>query len=109
MMGMATGKFSVVRGETTLNDYGDEVEGTTVVQSNVSGSVIEQSRSVYDPQSGRVATLRKLTGRFSNGTDIRDGDRIKDEKSDKTYLVSAIFEGTSLVGKADLVLDLTLA
>lgn len=109
MMGLSTGRYSVIRGESTQNEYGDEVEGTTVVQTNILGSVIERSRTVFDPQSGRVATLRQLTGRFNHGTDIRDGDRIEDEKSGKVFLVSSVIEGTSLVGKADLILDLTFA
>lgn len=109
MMGMATGRYSIIRGESTQNDYGDEVESDTVVEDGILGSVIERSRTNFDPQSGRIATLRQLTGRFTNGTDIRDGDRIKDEESGRVYLVTSVFNGTSLVGKADVVLDLSVA
>lgn len=109
MMGIATGRYSIIRGESTLNDYGDEVETDTVIRESVQGSVIERSRTNFDPESGRIATLRQLTGRFAHGTDIKDGDRIKDEESGKVYLVTSVFNGSSLVGKADIVLDLRFA
>lgn len=109
MMGLITGHYSIIRGVSSETEYGDEVESTDVVYTNIPGSVIEKSRTVYDPQSGRVATLRKLTGRFKFGTDIQDGDRIKDEKTEKVWVVSAVYEGTSFVAKPDLILDLVTA
>lgn len=109
MNGMATGRYSIIRGAVSVNEYGDEIEEDTVITERILGSVIEQSRTNYDPQSGRIATLRQLTGRFGSEHDIRDGDRIKDEKSNKVYVVTSVFQGTSFVGKADIVLDLSIS
>lgn len=108
MLGMATGKYTVIRGSVSTNDYGDEVSDDAVVSVGNIGAVTERRRTNFDPQSGRVATVRELTGRFSNGADIKDGDRIKDEKTGDTFLVASVYRGTSIAMKSDLVLDLSL-
>lgn len=107
MMGLATGRFSVLRG-STLNDYGDEVDGTTPALSGIGGSVIERSRKVFNPADGRVSTIRELTGRFPHGTDIQDGDRIKDEKTGEIFVVAAVYRGSNAIVPSDVVTDLTL-
>ena len=108
MLGFPTGKFTILRGTPTTNDYGDQVDTQTPVQTGLSGSVIERTRSNFDPQSSRIVTLRQLTGRFGHGTDIQDGDRIKDEKTGVIYLVTSVFHPTAIVNKPDVVVDLTL-
>ena len=108
MLGVVTGKYTVIRGTHSINDYGDEIEGTTVELSGVSGSVIERARKVFNPADGRVATIRELTGRFPHGTDIQDGDRVKDEKTEEIFVVSSVFRGSNAVVKSDVVVDLTL-
>lgn len=109
MNGLSTGRYDILRGTPTVNDYGDEVDATTVHLSGILGSVIERRRTVFNPDDSRVVTIRELTGRFKHGTDIQDGDRIKDTKSGEIFVVSSVYRGTSLAGKADLVLDLTLS
>lgn len=104
-MFLANGKFNVFRGEST-DDYGDSVDDPTLVHTDELGSVIEGSRRVYDPSSSRVDTVRFLTGRFKNGTDIIDGDRLEHTVTGKKYVVSAVLDGNSPVHKSDLVLDL---
>lgn len=106
MLGLSTGRYTIIRGTTTQNDYGDDETSEDVLYASVLGSVIERRRTVYNPEDGRVATLRELVGRFAHGTDIQDGDRIKDEKTDKVYTVSAVYEGSNFAMKSDVVVDL---
>lgn len=108
MIGLATGKYTIIRGTSSINEYGDEVESQEDLHTGVLGSVIETTRQAFNPQDSRVVTVRTLMGRFKNGTDIKDGDRIRDEKSGETFLVSAVYRGTSFVNKPDLMVDLTL-
>jgi hypothetical protein len=108
MLGLPTGRFDILRGTTTTNDYGDEVETHAPFKTNVLGSVIEKSRQDFDPQSSRVVTLRTLTGRFGHGTDIQDGDRIVDKKTGVSYLVTSVAHPTALVNKPDVVVDLSV-
>jgi hypothetical protein len=108
MIGLATGRYTILRGTVSTNDYGDEVSTDGVLKTGVLGSVIEKSRQDFDPQSSRVVTLRTLTGRFGHGTDVTDGDRIKDEKTGVTYLVNSVTHSTALVNKPDVVVDLSV-
>lgn len=107
MMGMATGRYTFLRGVETENEYGDPVSDDAVAHSHVLGAIVEQTRRDYNPDSGRVATHVVYTGRFTHGTDLRDGDRIVDETTGKVYLVNSVGTGTSLIGKADVVADLS--
>jgi len=106
MMGLSTGRYSVLRG-SSVNEYGDEIDGSDVASSGILGSVIERTKQVYNPDDGRVATIRYLTGRFNHNADIQDGDRIKDEKTGEIYLVASISRPTNAVMKSDIVADLT--
>lgn len=108
MIGLATGRYTVIRGVTAQNDYGDDVSDDAVVSTGNIGAVTERRRTNFDPQSGRVETVRELTGRFRHGTDVQDGDRIKDEKSGDEFVVTSVYRGTSIALKSDLVLDLKL-
>jgi hypothetical protein len=108
MLGLVTGRYSVLRG-STVNDYGDEVDSETVVSTDILGSVIERTKQVFNPDDGRVATVRFLTGRFDGRADIQDGDRIKDQKTGEVFVVASLARPTNAVVKSDIVADLTKA
>lgn len=103
----ATSKYSVIRG-TTISEYGDEMDGDTVVYTAIRGSVVQRSKTIYSPDSGRVELVVFYTGRFPHGTDIVQGDRIKDERTNKKYVVLAANGGSDFINKSDLTLDLEI-
>lgn len=108
MVIIATSKYSVLRG-TDINEYGDEVDGSTVVSpALVRGSVIQRAKSVFNPDSGRVELITFYTGRFPHGTDIVQGDRIRDERTQKEYVVLMANGGSDFINKSDLTLDLEI-
>ena len=109
MLGLSTGRYTVLSRDTTVNDYGDEVEGEGVASTTILGSVIERSKTVYNPDDGRVATIRFLTGRFSHNADIQDGDRIKDEKTGEIFVVQSLARPSNAIMKSDIVADLIRA
>lgn len=108
MIGFATGRYSVLRG-TKENEYGDEIDANKVVYTGILGSVVEKTKTAFDPATSRVATLRYLVGRFNHGSDIQDGDRIKDEKTGEIFVVGSISRPTNAIHKSDIVADLTLS
>lgn len=110
MMGLATGRYTIFRSaEGATDEYGDPMDTEVPVYSNVLGSIIERSRSNYDPVSGRVSTIRELSGRFSPHTDLQDGDRVMDAKTEEVFLVTSVHRGANLVGKSDILVDLMKA
>lgn len=107
MLGLSTGHYTIIRGEELTDDYGDTYVTDVPLYVGVQGSVIEKKRDVYNPEDGRIDTVRMMTGRFAGNTDILDGDRIKDEKTGKVYGVSAVYHSNGIGMQSDLVLDLT--
>lgn len=107
MLGMPTSRYTIIRGEELTDDYGDTYVTDVPLYFGVQGSVIEKKREVFNPEDNRIAVVRILTGRFGPNTDIQDADRIKDEKSGETYLVSSVFHPQTLGGfKSDVLVDL---
>lgn len=107
MIGLSSGRYTIIRGTTTQDEYGDETTSDDIAYEHVIGSIVERRRTVFNPQDSRVDTLRELIGRFPYNTDIQDGDRIKDEKTQKVYHVSAVYHGSNIVMKSDVLVDLT--
>lgn len=105
MNATATTTVSVLRG-TTTDDYGDPVDSNTAVATGIPASIIEQRQTVTTADDPNPRVVRTYTGRVSAGTDIRTGDRIKDERTTYVYIVDQFSQVSSPVLTNDLRLDL---
>lgn len=106
MNGRATTTVSIYRG-TTTDTFGDEVDdNSTPAATGVTASLLEQSRRVFVPAENRMTVVRIVTGRLTSGVDVQEADRLKDERTEKVYLVEAVSAPQSPIGKADIKLDL---
>jgi hypothetical protein len=74
--------------------------------SGVPASVIEQSRTVDDPQSGTPREVRSITGRLPAGTVVTRDARIVDAHG-HTYSVHSVRQVTNPVFVNDVVVELT--
>jgi hypothetical protein len=103
----ATTVVSVLRGSST-NDYDDEVDEPVPVHTGVPFSLIERTRRTYLPAEGANRVIRSYTGRTTHGTDIRKGDRIRDERTARIYVVTDLNDDPgSPVHRPDMVLELS--
>ena len=102
---LATHLVDVLTG-TTTDAYGDTVDAATVAAHNVPAAVLEQSRRTdrYDTQTPR--TIRTHIGRVPNGTPVNAGDRLRDVKTAKTWVVDSVQTNTNPVIAADVILEL---
>ena len=105
---LASTTVDVLRG-TTLDAYGDEVPGTAPVEAGVPMSLIERVRLVRDSASGEYRRVAYVQGRCMAGVDIRDSDRVRDTCTGVIYTVLARRTPGSIVGLADLEVDLLRA
>jgi len=107
----ATTRASVYRA-TTESALGDNVNDNTTPVSGLGdlrASLIEKSRSVMDPASGERRTVRFCIGRLDFGTDVRKGDRIKDNRGGQLYAIDEITPtARTIAGGSSLVLDLRI-
>ena len=96
---------SILRGGVP-DDYSGTVTNESVAASGVLASVMEQSRTVFDPSSGAPGIVRITRGRFPSGTDIRDSDRVLDERTNITYAVRSVYQLQSAVHTNDVTVEL---
>lgn len=105
MKARANTRVTILRG-TTTDAFGDPVDTLTTVATGVTASIVEQRKTVTNPADGVVRRVRYTTGRLPAGTDIRDGDRIRDEKTNVVYTFDASSQVENAVRTNDIRLDL---
>lgn len=105
MIARATTSLSVLRG-TTTDAYGDEQDTDTVVATRIPAALAEQTRRVTTRDDPTPRIVRYAVGRVTAGTDIRDQDRVRDERTGAVYIVDAVSSMNSAAVAADLRLDL---
>jgi hypothetical protein len=101
----ATTTLAVLRG-TTTDEYGDEADTNNVIASRIPASLAEQTRRVTTRDDPTPRIVRYAVGRVTAGTDIRDQDRVRDERTGAVYIVDAVSSMNSAAVAADLRLDL---
>lgn len=105
MQAIATTTLTVLRG-TTTDAYGDEQDTDTPVATGVIAALTEQSRRVTTRENPTPRIVRYAVARVPAGTDIRDQDRVRDERTGATYIVEAPSSMANPAMAADLRLDL---
>lgn len=87
-MYLATTTVSILGGSGE-DEFGDEIDGMTVLASGVPASLIESARTASEPVSGIKRIVRTHVCRLPPGTDIDEEKRIKDEQTNEIYIVVA--------------------
>ncbi|MCX4704356.1 hypothetical protein [Streptomyces sp. NBC_01373] len=104
-MYLATTTVSILGGSST-DGFGDETDGTTVLASAISASLIESTRTAMEPVTGTPRIIRTHICRLPPGTDIDEDKRIKDEQTNETYIVVAVTRNANPVLAQPLRADL---
>lgn len=105
MKARANTRVTILRGGTT-DSFGDPMDVPREVRKGVTFSLIERNKTVTNPVDGSVRQVRYFIGRAPSGTDIRPGDRIKDERTGFIYVFDASSEGMNAIRGTDIRLDL---
>ena len=108
MRSRANCRVTVLRG-TETNGFGDLVDSDAAVASGIPALINEQNRRVYLPAEGAVRVVRSYAGMIGAERDIRKGDRLRDERNGRVYLVLEISEQThsAMTPDYELVLSRT--
>ncbi|MEU9819210.1 hypothetical protein ACIGG9_16035 [Pseudonocardia alni] len=86
MYAVATCRGSILRG-TTTDAYGDESDVATVVATGVLACLREVSSRIFDHATQTPRQVRRTTAQVPSATDIRVGDRFRDDRHDVVYEV----------------------
>lgn len=100
-----TTTVTVLRG-STVNDYDDEVDGTTPVYQKIPASISEQEPEVQTGSEGMPRKIRKFRSRIRGKLVLKEGDRIKDERTGDIYIVDAIVKSQNPVFTPELRVNL---
>lgn len=102
MWGRATTTLSIYRG-SAQDPYGDPVDdNTTPMATGVNASMIEQNKRAFLAAENRKTVVKNSIGRVRNGTDVIEGDRVKDERTGVFYFVEAVSNPASPVNMPDV-------
>lgn len=102
---LATTTVVVLRGEE-VDEYADAVDADTPVRGHVPVALSEGDKRVWVPAENRTTVVRQVTGRARPGSDIREGDRLRDERDQSIYLVEGVSRPQTPIGQADVRLTL---
>ncbi|WP_146620435.1 hypothetical protein [Streptomyces sp. Amel2xB2] len=108
---LATTTVSVLGGDTTRDEFDDEVDGATVLASGIPAALAEAAKQISEPVSGtprivRTHICRIQPGLLPEGLVIDESRRIQDERANETYIVTAASKNANPVMAQPLRFDL---
>lgn len=92
---------TIKRGFKT-DEFGDEIDGNTVVASGVPCAVASADQRSFRPAEIRSGVVESFTLRFRPGVVVQEQDRVVDERHGFSYQVVSVFNPQSVVGPADV-------
>lgn len=104
-MYLATTTVSILGGSSE-DEFGDEADGTTVLASAISASLIESTRTAQEAVTGTPRIIRTHICRLPPGTQVDEDKRIKDEQTGEIYIVVAVTRNANPVLTQPLRADL---
>lgn len=102
----ATTTVSILRGVTINSSSLDEEDVEAAALTGIRASLIEQRRTDIDPESGDPRVRRVVTARLATNVDVRDGDRLQDERTGAIYKINSISSPTTFSHVSSIRLDL---
>jgi hypothetical protein len=108
MYGNANCYANILRA-TEENSDGDEVQAGTdrqPVYTKIPMSIIERTKSVFDPSGLVPRTIRVTTGRCNGDLVLQEDDQIFDLTHQRLFWVTTCSRGDSVVAAGDWVLQL---
>lgn len=106
----ATTRGALLRGETTEDVLGDEIEDNATPVATFEDfpiSIIERDVREFDQASNTWRTIRRLFGRVPSNVPVQNGDRIRDNRDGLIYAVDG-FTATprGISGRSSVTLNL---
>lgn len=97
--------ISIKRG-TVVGEYGDDEDSDEVIASDVPASILPKPVTGTRPASGRRDTPRTYFLRAGLAVDLRQDDRVVDERTGRTYVVTTMAEPANFIGLGSVRADL---
>lgn len=95
----------ILGGQDTVDDWGDPVEGTTVLVSGVPATITEGRQVVATESDPQAVAVHYYTGRVPAGTPVTGANRVRDA-SGTLYVVDFVNVPSNPAVPGDIRLDL---
>lgn len=105
MYAAATCRASILRG-STADEFGDEQDNESVAASGLLAHIGEKASRVFDSATQTARIVRTPYARMQSNTDIRPGDRLRDDTHNITYPVINVTQPSTLGRTSDLHIEL---
>jgi hypothetical protein len=106
MINTPTTTVSVLGGEPTQSEWGDPVDGETVLRSGIPCAIHQQRRLVVPEGQTAPMSVRYWTGYLPHGTDVSDAQRLRDDRTGRLYAIDAVETPAHPSMPQDVQLDL---
>lgn len=87
---------------THVDGYGPSVADWESVATGLPAYLYEEDQRTWDPATGRLSIRTISTCRLRPNADLRDRDRVVDERTSRIYQVDTISNEPAVVGLADI-------
>lgn len=91
----------------TFEGYDDPQPEDALLVARRPAYLIATTKRSYDRVSGRTTVVEIWTGRMRPGEDVREFDRVRDQRTGDWFTVDSVISPPLVVGAADVRLSLT--
>lgn len=100
--------ISILSNETTTDDYGDPVDSDAIVAFGIPASITETGTSAYSEVTTRPRVIRNAICRVSRSyaDAIGDNNRIKDESTNKVWIILSVTLNNNAIGHVPMHIEL---
>jgi hypothetical protein len=97
---LPTTTVTILRGTPTADAYGDLVDVATVVASGLEAAIVEEKQTYSAPVDQRGGVVETYSVRLRAGVDVREGDRVRDDRTLTVYRVAEVTHPHTATGPA---------
>ena len=95
---LPTTTVTVLRGAPVEDSFGDLIDVDTIVATGLDAAVMEQEQTYSPPAEQRGGVVESYRIRLHAGTDVREGDRIRDDHTSTMYRVVEVTHARTTTG-----------
>lgn len=82
------------------DEFGDPLDNETVASSGNPFSIIMQSKRQFLPSENRTTTVETILGRCRANVDVKNTDRLKDQRTGFIYMIESVVHPQDPIGAA---------
>lgn len=99
---MPTALVSLYR-DVDEDEFGDPIDDNVVITaSDLPALITEKSQRTFLPAEQRLGVIERYIIRLRPGTDVKEGDRLRDQATDSWYQVQEVINVPLIIGAPDV-------